>query len=116
MLITVAETRSYLARAEKLLSEEEREAIVMELASNPTAGVVIPGTGGLRKMRVGLAGRGKRGGARVIYFFHSERMPVYLLAVFAKNERADLTASERAHLRTVVAGLVTARLGSTEGT
>ena len=87
---------------------------MLQLASNPTAGVVIRGTGGLRKMRVGLAGRGKRGGARVIYFFHSERMPLYLLAVFAKNERADLTASERAHLKHVVEALVAERLGSTE--
>lgn len=115
MLITVAETQSYLARAEKLLSEAEREAIVLEVASNPTAGVVIAGTGGLRKLRVRVRGRGKRGGARVIYYFHSARMPVYLLAIFAKNERVDLTPAERAQLRKLVDVLVEERLGTKEG-
>jgi hypothetical protein len=116
VLITVAETQSYLARAAKLLGEAEREAIVLEVASNPRAGVVIRGTGGLRKLRVGVQGRGKRGGARVIYYFHSERMPVYLLAIFAKNERVDLTPSERAQLKKLVDVLVEERLGTKEGT
>ncbi len=53
------------------------------------------GTGGVRKLRWALAGRGKRGGARVIYFFHSPTMPLFLLTAFAKHERADLSQSER---------------------
>ena len=114
MLITVAETRSYLARAEKLLTDAEREALVIDVATNPGAGVVIPGTGGLRKLRVGVEGRGKRGGARVIYYFHSERMPVYLLAIFAKNERSDLSPVERAQLKKLVEVLVEERLGTKE--
>jgi hypothetical protein len=65
------------------------------LARNPTLGVLIRGTGGLRKMRVGFGGRGKRGGGRVIYWFHSPGFPVVLIAMFAKNEAADLTAKER---------------------
>ncbi len=69
-------------------------------------GVLIQGTGGLRKMRIGLSGRGKRGGGRVVYWFHSEGYPVVLLAMFAKNEASDLTAKERAILVMVAAQLL----------
>jgi len=59
------------------------------LARDPECGEIIQGTGGVRKVRVALPGRGKSGGARVIYYFHSERLPVFALTVFAKNEKAD---------------------------
>jgi hypothetical protein len=65
------------------------------LAANPTAGDVMPGTGGVRKLRWGLEGRGKRGGARIIHFFHSQELPLFLLTAFAKNERTDLSQTER---------------------
>jgi hypothetical protein len=100
-LISIVETPTYLADAQKLLSDEERMNIVDTLASNPTQGVLIKGTGGLRKMRIGFGGRGKRGGGRVIYWFHSDGFPVVLLAMFAKSEASDLTASERAGLARV---------------
>ena len=61
-LHTVAETPIYLSRAEKLMSENEREAVVELLAASPEIGDLIPETGGLRKVRIPLAGRGKRGG------------------------------------------------------
>jgi hypothetical protein len=64
---TVVETPSYLADAERLFSPEERTAIVDRLAADPTCGVVIPGSGGIRKVRFGFGARGKSGGARVIY-------------------------------------------------
>lgn len=54
-----------------------------------------PGTGGVRKLRWGLEGRGKRGGARVIYFHHGAGMPIFVLTAFAKNERADLSQQDR---------------------
>ena len=63
------------------------------IAARPDAGVVIQGTGGLRKLRIGLQGRGKRGGGRVIYWFHSIGYPAVLLWVFVKNEASDLTAA-----------------------
>ena len=56
----------------------------------------------VRKVRVALAGRGKSGGARVIYYFHSERLPLFALTVFAKNERANLTLAERNAMASVV--------------
>ena len=58
------------------------------VADDPQCGVVIPGTGGVRKLRVAASGRGKRGGARVIYLFGGDDVPAFLLAVFAKNEKA----------------------------
>ena len=64
------------------------------LAAHPAAGDLIAGTGGLRKLRWALEGRGKRGGARVIYFLHSEQLPLFLLTAYAKNERADLSVAE----------------------
>ena len=93
-LITVVETASFLHDAEKLLTENERREVVDLLAADPRCGDVIPGGGGIRKVRFALAGRGKRGGARVIYFFHSRDMPVFVLALFAKNERSDLSRAE----------------------
>ena len=107
-LQTVAETQPFIARAEKLLSHAEREELIFLLASNPTAGVLIQGTGGLRKLRFGIAGRGKRGGVRVVYFFYNADMPLYLLALFAKNEKSDLTAAERHALRDLTRRLVAA--------
>ena len=76
------------------MDDEERAELVNYLAYHPTAGVLVPGTGGVRKLRWGLEGRGKRGGARVIYFFHDMDMPLYLLTAYAKNERENLEQSE----------------------
>src|SRR4051812_22425181 len=100
---TVVETPSYLAEAERLFSSRERAAIVDRLATDPTCGVVIPGSGGIRKVRFGFGGRGKSGGARIIYLFSGESLPVFVLAVFAKNEKADLSAAERNALGKAVA-------------
>ena len=89
--ISVVETPEFLSATRKLMSDEDRALLVDYLAYNPTAGDLIPGTGGVRKLRWGLEGRGKRGGARVIYFHHDADMPLFALTAFAKNERADLS-------------------------
>ncbi len=73
--ITVVEMPEFLAATKKLMNDAERDELVEYLAYNPTAGDLIQGTGGVRKVRWGLGGRGKRGGARVIYFFHDLEMP-----------------------------------------
>ncbi|MFM2059392.1 MAG: hypothetical protein RLY71_3777 [Pseudomonadota bacterium] len=101
-MLTIAELPEYQRQAGKLLSEEDRRAVVDYLAAHPKAGDLIEGTGGVRKLRWGRDGRGKSGGVRVIYYVHSERMPLYLLTMFAKNERANLSKAERNEL----AGLV----------
>ena len=103
---TVVETPSYLADAERLFSSTERLAIVDRLAADPTCGVVIPGSGGIRKVRFGFGGRGKSGGARIIYLFSGENLPVFVLAVFSKNEKANLSAAERNGLAKVVADMI----------
>jgi hypothetical protein len=74
------------------MSDSERAQVVDMVAATPDAGVIITGSKGLRKLRIGLAGRGKRGGGRIIYWYHSPGFPAVLLWVFAKNEADDLTA------------------------
>ena len=76
------------------------------LAARPKAGVLIEGTGGVRKLRWARDGRGKSGGVRVVYYFHSKAMPLYLLTMFAKNERANLSKAERNELADLVDELV----------
>jgi hypothetical protein len=109
-VLTIAEVPEYIRRSEKLLTEEERRDIVDYLAANPKAGDIMEGTGGVRKLRWGRQGRGKSGGVRVIYYVHSELMPLYLLTLFAKNERANLTKAERNELAGLVDILVSAWL------
>jgi mRNA-degrading endonuclease RelE of RelBE toxin-antitoxin system len=103
---TVVETPSYLADAERLFSPDERKAIVDRLAADPLCGVVIPGSGGVRKVRFGFGGRGKSGGARIIYLFGGEDLPVFVVAAFAKNEKADLSLSERNALGRMVKDMI----------
>ena len=67
---------------------------------------MIPETGGLRKLRWSLPGRGKRGGARVVYYYHSERLPIFLLAAYAKGEKANLSKAERNAMKRLVPILV----------
>jgi len=105
---TVAETSHYLRKAEKLLSVAEREEVVLLVATEPKCGALLQGTGGVRKVRVAVGGRGKSGGARVVYFFHNENIPIYLLTIFAKNERSNLTKQECNDLRKLTRALVQA--------
>lgn len=105
---TVAETPEYIRRVDKLLSDEERRDVLQYLASHPRAGDLMEGTGGVRKLRWARGGRGKSGGVRVIYYFHSAAMPLYLLTLFAKNERANLSKAERNELAELVGILVSA--------
>ena len=92
---TVAETPAFSRQAEKLFNEHERRELIELLADSPLAGDEIPGTGGVRKLRFAASGRGKRGGARVVYFYGGEHMPIYALLVYAKASRADMTPQER---------------------
>ena len=87
-LHTVVETEVYLRSAERVMDETERNAVVDFMAANPQAGDVIAGSGGIRKVRVPLAGRGKRGGGRVLSFLVTDRA-VYLLLAYAKNDQAN---------------------------
>src|SRR5204862_6541923 len=106
-LQTVVETLEFLTQARRLLTEQERSELVDFLARNPTAGDLMQGTGGARKLRWGAKGKGKSGGARVITFYGGPRAPAFLLTVFGKGQRANLTKAERNELRTILAHLVT---------
>lgn len=104
--VGVVETPEFLAATRRIMAEEERGLLVDYLAYNPTAGELIPGTGGVRKLRWALEGRGKRGGARVVYYYHSQAMPLFALTAYAKNERANITQSDRNDFRRLTALLV----------
>ena len=106
--ITVIETPEFLSATRKLMSDEERALLVDYLAYNPTAGDIIAGTGGVRKLRWALEGRGKRGGARVIYFYHGAGMPLFALTAFAKNVRIDLSRQDRNDFRRLTTQLAEA--------
>ena len=97
-MITVAETREFTRRAGGLMGQTDKEALVFYLACHPEAGNLIRETGGLRKLRWSVGGKGKRGGARVIYYFHNERMPLYLLTIYGKSEKTDISAEQRREL------------------
>jgi hypothetical protein len=104
---TVVETQAYLLAAARAgLTEDERTAVVDYLAEFPSAGAVIPGTGGCRKLRIAQPGGGKSGGYRTITFFSGPDLPVFLITVFSKRERSDLTAREREGLRPLTKSLV----------
>ena len=105
-LVTIVETPEFIRRIDRLMDDDERAALIVYLAGNPTAGDLIPGTGGVRKLRWGLEGRGKRGGARIIHFFHSSRLPLFLLTAFAKNERTDISGADRNSFRELTKLLV----------
>lgn len=104
--MTVVETPWFLRDAASALAEPERQKLVTFFAANSEAGIVMAETGGIRKLRWGTQGRGKRGGVRVIYYYHSEARPLFLLNVFAKNEKANLSKAERNELRSLAARLV----------
>lgn len=92
-------TRTYDRAIRRLLSDDSRNEMEAAIAENPTGAPVIPGTAGIRKMRWGGFGRGKRGGIRTIYFLHTEATDIYLLTAYAKSERDDLSPADKKALK-----------------
>ncbi len=101
--ITVAETPLFVRQAEGVWGAEDREAFVNYIAANPEIGDVIPDTGGVRKVRWKRAEGGKRGGVRGIYFYCDALRPLYLLMVYAKARKEDLSAEEKRAVRKLAA-------------
>lgn len=93
-LITVVETAAFVSDVKSCMTEEERTEAISTIAANPECGDLIPGGGGIRKVRFAVGSKGKSAGVRIIYYFHNELLPIFLLAVFAKNDRANLTKAE----------------------
>jgi hypothetical protein len=104
--LTVAELSEFILTADRLLTKTERQDVVDYLAVHPKAGDLMEGTGGVRKLRWGRGDQGKSGGVRVIYYFYDELMPLYLLTLFAKGDKDNLTKAERNELHGLVQLLV----------
>ena len=98
---TIAELPEFIRRSDKLLTQTEKAGIINYLALHPASGDIMQGTGGIRKLRWSAQGRGKSGGVRVIYYYHNKTGPLFLLTVFGKGEKANLSKQERNDLGTV---------------
>lgn len=94
---------TYQRSANALIDDAGQRAIEAELCGNPKAGDIVAGTGGVRKLRVALPGRGKRGGARLIYFYRERRGRVYLILLYPKGRKDSLTIAERNEMRKLTA-------------
>ena len=95
---TIVELPEFFNRADRLLTPDEKVGVINFLASHPQSGELIQGTGGIRKLPWSAKGKGKSGGIRVIYYFHSDAVPLFLLTVFGKAERANISKAERNEL------------------
>ena len=103
--ITVVELPLFQRLAENLWDDIEREAFVDFIARNREVGDVIPETGRVRKVCWRRRGTGKRGGVRVIYFYHDAQMPLFLMLIYAKAQREDMTADQKKQVRALAAAL-----------
>jgi hypothetical protein len=112
--LTVAETNLFVRQAADVWSNAERAEFIDFIARNPEAGDVIQDTGGVRKVRWTRQGSGKRGGVRVIYFYLHMEAPLYLLMVYAKARREDLSSDQKSAVQELAARLKRAYRGSGE--
>lgn len=105
-LITIVELPEFIRRSELILSGKEKDGLLFHLSSNPKDGDLIRGAGGIRKLRWASKGKGKSGGSRIIYYFHNEQIPLFLLTMFSKGEKVNLTKLERNELAELAKTLV----------
>ncbi len=103
MLHAVLETSIFSRHADALLSREERAALIDTLARDPLAGDLVPGLGGVRKLRFAPKGRGKSGAFRVIYYVLTNELPVLALLIYGKNEQVNPTSDQTRAIMAVVA-------------
>jgi hypothetical protein len=106
MYMTIAESPEFSRRARQLLAEEEVDELIEFLAIHPQAGAIMQGTSGVRKLRWAREGKGKSGGTRVIYYFHNENIPLFLLTIYGKGQKDNLSQAERNQLAKLVKVLV----------
>ena len=111
---TVVELPEFLRKSAKLLKPSERQSIINYLACHVKSGDLIKGTGGIRKLRWAAQSKGKSGGVRVVYYYHNEAMPLFLLTAFGKGEKANISKGERNKLATFTTLLVKNYGGSYE--
>jgi hypothetical protein len=101
-LLEIVEVGSFAADAADILTEEQIEALKQEVAYFRQLGSVIEGTGGLRKLRFGAKGRGKRGGARVLYYYGGDHMPLFLIAIYPKSVKENISAAEKKAIKKLI--------------
>lgn len=106
LIIIIAETSPYTRKADKLLSSTEKEVLISYFSANLKSGALITGTGGVKKRRWSRDSTGKSGGVRIIYYYYSDTMLLYLLTLFAKNEKDNISKEEEAILAKLVKQLV----------
>ena len=105
MTLTVFRTALYIRFVSQLPPGAEISKSEEEIAKNPTGWPVIQGTGGIRKARFSVGNKGKRGGGRIWYFYFVQKESIHFLKAYLKNEREDLTSSEKSILRQIVKDL-----------
>lgn len=103
---TIVEMPEFQRRSDKLLTDEQRISIINYLAQHPASGDIMQGTGGIRKLRWSAQGRGKSGGVRIIYYYHNETIPLFLLTVFGKGEQSNLSKGERNQLAKITSLII----------
>ena len=101
-IVKVLRLEIFSRRAKKLFTETEIEELAEYLSQNPEKGVVIPNMKGLRKLRWSLGNQGKRGGSRVIYYYHNPENLILLLSAYAKNQQEDMGTVEKKMLKAVL--------------
>ena len=104
--IDIIQLISFRKATKKLFSEEDIKELSEFLGNYPEKGDIIPNTGGLRKLRWILAGRGKRGGSRIIYYYHRPEWQILLLTACAKNNREDLSEKEKKILSSFIKDII----------
>jgi hypothetical protein len=112
---TVVELPEFVAFAERNLTEEERAAIIVHLALHPQDGDLIKGTGGLRKIRWAAKGKGKSGGVRIIHYYYSDDIPIFIITGFAKNKMENISPAARNIYRKLLPQIVNAYKESRHG-
>jgi len=101
-IVRVLRLEIFSKRAKKLFTEAEIEELAKYLSQNPEKGDVIPGMKGLRKLRWSLGNQGKRGGSRVIYYYHNPESLILLLSAYAKSQQEDMDATEKKMLKAIL--------------
>ena len=106
-LQVVVETTEYIKHAESCMGKESRDNFISHIAQNPLEGELISGTGGARKIRwTADSNKGKRGGSRVIYYYHNQNMPIFLFTAYAKSQKENISESEKHLLKTIIKSIV----------
>jgi mRNA-degrading endonuclease RelE of RelBE toxin-antitoxin system len=100
--MVIVETTVFTRRVQSVLSDEQYRVLQNQLVANPQLGKVIPGSGGLRKVRWSVSGKGKRGGLRIIYYWLASRDMILMLFVYPKNVQDDLTPQQLKALKRVI--------------